>query len=75
MRCKADLQAEDLVIRAFLVYWKWGRVPTALEWTKESPAVFEMVCQWSRIQEQQGVLYHRSHVPGGREEVLQLLLP
>lgn len=30
---------------------------------------------WKRIQEQQGVLYRKSHVPGGKEEVLQLLLP
>ncbi len=77
-RGKADLQvlqAEDLVIQAFLVYWKRGGVPSALERTKESPAVLEMVRQWNRIQEQQGVLYRRSHVPGGREEVLQLLLP
>ncbi len=76
-RGKADLhvlQQEDPVIQAFLVYWKQGTIPTAMERGKESPAVIELVRHWKRIREQQGVLYRKSHVPGGKE-VLQLLLP
>lgn len=78
VRTRADLQllqSDDPVLRAFLVYWRRGKPPTALERAKESPAVVELVRQWANIQEHGGVLYRQSHVPGGSVKVMQLLLP
>uniref|UniRef100_A0A8C2KTZ8 Gypsy retrotransposon integrase-like protein 1 n=1 Tax=Cyprinus carpio TaxID=7962 RepID=A0A8C2KTZ8_CYPCA len=69
------LQAEDPVLKAFLVYWKRGSPPTASERSTESPAVVELVRQWADLVVYEGVLYRKTHVPGSTEKVLQLLLP
>lgn len=69
------LQAEDHVLKAFLVYWKRGSPPTASERSTESPAVVELVRQWADLVVYEGVLYRKTHVPGSTEKVLQLLLP
>lgn len=78
VRTRADLkvlQSNDPVIGTFLKYWRRGKPPTAEERANNSPEVTEMVREWSSIQEQEGVLYRRSHVPGSSEEILQVLLP
>ncbi|KAG1928789.1 interleukin-1 receptor accessory protein-like 1-A, partial [Pimephales promelas] len=77
-RTKANLQvlqAEDPVLKAFLVYWKRGSPPTAVERSTEPPAVVELVRQWANLVVYEGVLYRRTHVPGSTKGVVQLLLP
>lgn len=57
------------MLGAFLVYWRRGNSPTAQEKVKELPVVIELVYQWSKVQELDGLLYRISHVAGSREEV------
>lgn len=70
-----SLQILDPVISAFRRYWQSGVSPTGIERAQEPPAVVELVRQWARIQEKDGVLYRTTHEPGGREPCLQLLVP
>ncbi|KAL7868344.1 hypothetical protein SRHO_G00097280 [Serrasalmus rhombeus] len=78
IRSRADikvLQAADPCISEFLGYWRKGRPPTAVEIKKAVPGVRELVKQWSRIVEREGVLYRRVQLPPARQPVFQLLLP
>lgn len=77
-REKADmqaLQAADPHIVAFMHYWKRGSVPTREERVREPKEVLELIRQWKRIQEKDGVLYREVFLPPGKLRVLQVLLP
>ncbi|XP_076132875.1 uncharacterized protein LOC143114921 [Alosa pseudoharengus] len=69
------LQQEDPMIGTFLSFWRQEKTPTHQERTALSQPVLELVRQWKRIQEQDGLLYRRIFRSDGGEEVLQLLLP
>ncbi|KAG5268959.1 hypothetical protein AALO_G00196750 [Alosa alosa] len=69
------LQQEDPMIGKFLSFWRQKKPPTHQERTALSQPVLELVRQWKRIQERDGLLYRRIFRSDGGEEVLQLLLP
>lgn len=78
VRLPADLrtlQTKDPVISAFLVYWRRARPPNRQERTQEAQEVLELVRQWRRIREQEGILYREVQLPPARDFTLQLLLP
>ncbi|KAL7851957.1 hypothetical protein SRHO_G00177420 [Serrasalmus rhombeus] len=78
LRPKADLQrlqSADPVIGPFLQYWQRHEPPTAVERTQESKEVLELVRQWSKLRECDGVLYRLTRTPDGVEECWQLVLP
>lgn len=77
-RDKADmqaLQAADSHIAAFLKYWQRGVPPTRYEGAEESREVRELVRQWKRVRQKDGVLYREVFLPPGKVRVLQVLLP
>lgn len=77
-REKADmqaLQAVDLHIAAFRHYWERGSLPTREERNRESIEVLELIRQWKRIRQKDGVLYREVFLPPGKVRVLQVLLP
>uniref|UniRef100_A0A3B1KDF0 Gypsy retrotransposon integrase-like protein 1 n=1 Tax=Astyanax mexicanus TaxID=7994 RepID=A0A3B1KDF0_ASTMX len=69
------LQAADPLIAAFSVYWRRGQAPTARELRNEREGVKELVRQWQRIVERQGVLYRSVQLPPAKHTVFQLVLP
>ncbi|XP_049331323.1 retrovirus-related Pol polyprotein from transposon opus [Astyanax mexicanus] len=78
LRPKADLQrlqSADPVIGPFLQYWHRQKFPTAGEQAQESKEVLELVRQWNKLRECDGVLYRLTRTPDGVEEFLQLVLP
>lgn len=77
-RNKADLralQATDLCIKTFLQFWVQGQRPTVAELKGMPRDVQQLVKQWPRVREVDGVLYRTVQVPPSRELVWQLLLP
>ena len=50
-------------------------MPIAVEMKREAMGVRELVKQWARIVEREGVLYRQVQLPPVRETVFQLLLP
>lgn len=78
IRQKEDLQALqnlDPVISPFLRYWTRGQPPTAEERKGESEVVLELVRQWRKLRDREGVLYWLIYPPDGGGKVLQLVLP
>ena len=69
------LQQLDPSIAEFLIFWKRGEPPTYDERKMVSPEVLEMVRQWKRIRERDGVLYRLVYPPNAGAGVLQFLLP
>ncbi|KAJ8390423.1 hypothetical protein AAFF_G00103580, partial [Aldrovandia affinis] len=69
------LQNADPVLGAFLQFWRRNRVPDKQERLTLSNPVRELVRQWNRVVEREGLLYRRTLRPDGGEEVYQLLLP
>lgn len=77
-RNKADLralQATDLCIKTFLLFWVQGQRPTVAELKGMPRDVQQLVKQGPRVREVDGVLYRTVQVPPSRELVWQLLLP
>lgn len=70
-----NLQREDPVLGAFLQFWQRNRLPDRRERQALSGPVRELVRQWNRVVEREGLLYRRTQRPDGGEEVYQLLLP
>ena len=70
-----SLQYADPVLGAFLPFWRRGSVPDRSEHQALSKPVRELVRQWKRLVEREGLLYRRVLRPDGGEEVYQLLLP
>lgn len=79
VRLPADLrslQAQDSIIGwTFLVYWRRGRPTNRQERAQEAGGVLELMRQWRRLKEQDGILYREIQLPPVRERLLQLLLP
>ena len=71
----AALQAVDPVIGPFLVFWRRKYGPTKTERNKLSPQVVELIRQWNRLVEEDGVLYRKTLPPDGGQQLCQLLLP
>lgn len=69
------LQRADPVLGAFLPFWRRGSVPDRSENQALSKPVQELVRQWKRLVEREGLLYRRVFRSDGGEEVYQLLLP
>lgn len=69
------LQAKDPTIGAFWPYWSRARKPNREERAKESKEVLELLREWKRIRERDGVLYREVQLPPARQVTLQLLLP
>lgn len=77
-RTKVDLRAlqeADPCISRFWWFWRQDRPPSPRSQKKESKAFRQLVKQWPRIQEVEGVLYRAVQAPPSRNSVLQLLLP
>ncbi|XP_067309059.1 uncharacterized protein [Pseudorasbora parva] len=77
-REKADmqvLQAADPHIAAFSRYWQRGVVPTRYERAKETREALELVRQWKRVRQKDGILYREVFLPPGKVRILQVLLP
>ena len=70
-----SLQRADPVLGPFLQFWRRGSVPDRSEHQALSKPVRELVRQWNRLVEREGLLYRRVWRPDGGEEVYQLLLP
>ena len=51
------LQEADPVIGPFLLFWQKGQPPTSVEWKEVSSDVLELVRQWQRSRDCEGVLY------------------
>ncbi|KAL2098373.1 hypothetical protein ACEWY4_007581 [Coilia grayii] len=68
------LQQADPSIGCFWGFWTRGEPPTREERENITPEVVEMVRQWGRICEREGVLYRLVYPPDGGHGVLQLLL-
>ena len=78
IRTKADLRAlqgADPGISRLLWFWRRGRPPTRQERKRELKEANQLINQWSRIQEVEGVLYRAIQAPPSRDPVLQLILP
>ncbi|XP_077947563.1 uncharacterized protein LOC144388873 isoform X3 [Gasterosteus aculeatus] len=71
----ATLQHADPVLRSFLQFWRCKHPPDKKERQALSKPVKELVRQWNRMVERDGLLYRRIHRPDGGEEIHQLLLP
>ncbi|XP_060780518.1 uncharacterized protein LOC132888512 [Neoarius graeffei] len=69
------LQEADPVLGSLLMFWRRGTLPTPEERLVASKRVLGFVRQWSRLVEQEGVLYRRVFRLDGKEEFLQVLLP
>ena len=69
------LQREDPSIGIFYQYWRRNRGPDRAERQVLSKPVLELLRQWDRLTEVDGLLYRRIHRPDGEEGVHQLLLP
>ncbi|XP_077947562.1 uncharacterized protein LOC144388873 isoform X2 [Gasterosteus aculeatus] len=65
----------DPVLRSFLQFWRCKHPPDKKERQALSKPVKELVRQWNRMVERDGLLYRRIHRPDGGEEIHQLLLP
>ncbi|KAL0154049.1 hypothetical protein M9458_050649 [Cirrhinus mrigala] len=77
-RNRADLkalQAADPCIKVFLQFWVQGQPPTVAELKEMPREVQQLVKQWPRVRETDGVLYRLVQIPPSRELVWQLLLP
>uniref|UniRef100_A0A8P4KCX1 Gypsy retrotransposon integrase-like protein 1 n=1 Tax=Dicentrarchus labrax TaxID=13489 RepID=A0A8P4KCX1_DICLA len=73
--CLLTLQHADPVLGAFLQFWRRKRIPDGKERKALSNPVRELVRQWNRVVEKEGLLYRRILRPDGGEEIYQLLLP
>lgn len=71
----SSLQNRDPTVGPVWKYWREGRMPGPKEREKLSMDTKELVRQWGRLVEKEGVLYRTIYPPGGGEEVFQLLLP
>uniref|UniRef100_A0A8C2FG16 Gypsy retrotransposon integrase-like protein 1 n=1 Tax=Cyprinus carpio TaxID=7962 RepID=A0A8C2FG16_CYPCA len=70
-----SLQREDPVIGEALRFWRRGVPPTAVERRLLCRAVVNLLRQWRRLCEQDGVLFRRIFRSDGGEEVFQVVLP
>lgn len=70
-----SLQVADPVIKEVLPLWKLKQFPTREERQNLSPSASALVCQWTRLVEEEGVLYRRVFCLDGGEEFRQLVLP
>lgn len=71
----ASQQSADSVIEAFLEFWQQGRRPTQAKRANLPRPVLDLLRQWDRVVQKEGVLYHQIWRPDGGEEEHQLLLP
>ncbi|KAI2654721.1 Retrovirus-related Pol polyprotein from transposon 17.6 [Labeo rohita] len=69
------LQAADPCIKVFLQFWVQGQPPTVAELKEMPREVQQLVKQWPRVREMDGILYRLVQIPPSRELVWQLLLP
>ena len=69
------LQESDPTIGAFLRFWRRRRAPDHDEKRPLSRPVLELLRQWDRVMERDGLLYRRIYLPDGGAEVIQLVLP
>ena len=74
MELVASLQLNDPSIGRLIHYRTMGRLPTKSERAQEGRELLKYLGQWTRIVEQNGVLYRQRFSNDGRE-LLQLLLP
>ncbi len=70
-----SLQEEDPVIGEAVRFWRRGIPPSAEERQQLPKAVVNLLRQWSRLCEQDGVLHRRIFRSDGGEEALQVVLP
>ena len=63
------------MIGAFLRFWRRGRAPDHDERQSLSRPVLELLRQWDRVMERDGLLYRRIYRPDGGAEFIQLVLP
>lgn len=61
----ATLQRDDPIISGFLKFWRRGTGPTRQERRDLPAAVLEMLCQWRKLVEKEGVLYRQIFQPDG----------
>ena len=71
----SSLQKQDPVIGPVEKYWREARYPGQDERDQLSPGSRELLRQWGRLVEREGVLYRKTCPPGGGKELLQILLP
>lgn len=69
------LQAADPCIQAFRQFWVQGQQPPVAELKNMSREVQQLVKQWPRVCEVDGVLYRTVQIPPSRVLGWQLLLP
>lgn len=69
------LQEADPTISAFLKSWRTQRRPDKAERASICPKVLELLRQWSKVIQLNGLLYRRTQHPDGGEDIHQLLLP
>ncbi|KAJ8285333.1 hypothetical protein GJAV_G00025640 [Gymnothorax javanicus] len=70
----ARLQQADPEVAAFLKYWGRAEKPSREERLGESPGTLELLRQWERVVECDGVLYRQREKPGEGPQ-RQLILP
>ena len=71
----SSLQKHDPVISPVFKYWQEGRAPGREQREQLSQESRELLRQWGRLVEKEGVLYRKIHPSGGGDEVFQILLP
>ncbi|KAL6455158.1 hypothetical protein MHYP_G00363990 [Metynnis hypsauchen] len=70
-----EWESKDPTLKSFLRFWGRGQPPSRMERAQLSGEVLELLRQWGRVREQEGILYRVSSDPTGLAERLQLLLP
>ena len=70
-----QLQGQDPVIGKVFQFFSQQRYPTKMERQAMPKACLELLRQWGRLSLEDGVLYRHIKLPGGGEEVDQLVLP
>ena len=63
MKSLSMLQQTDPDIASFLKYWRRGKGPSREERQSESTRVLELLRQWGRVVEREGVLYRKRDNP------------
>ena len=70
-----QLQQADDSLRYIWQVWEQQRPPTEDEKRGADPEVRELMSQWNRLQEREGVLYRAVYLPPSRNITHQLLVP
>ena len=69
------LQSTDPTLSQLRRIWDTGRPPTDSERREASPELKDLLQQWPRLEERDGVLYRSVYLPPSRILTRQLLLP